>query len=238
MNKNLIKINIALLIIMLVFDVWYMFGGGLFAKTIASMMFVMVGVINFYHCSKNIKNKNNLKFPKWMLVALVFAMIADILIVINFYSGVVLFATAHVFYFISYCKLQNTNFKDLICGVTMSIISLFIIFNIPFIDFGSSLMQIVCSTYAIIISFMVGKAISNLLSEKNNTNKIIVIGSILFFISDFMLMLDVFGNIQVASYLCLGTYYPAQFLLGFSVLIYGNMNISGKIKNIKFFKAS
>lgn len=57
MNKNLIKINIALLIIMLVFDVWYMFGGGLFAKTIASMMFVMVGVINFYHCSKNIKIK-------------------------------------------------------------------------------------------------------------------------------------------------------------------------------------
>ena len=56
MNKNLIKINIALLIIMLVFDVWYMFGGGLFAKTIASMMFVMVGVINFYHCSKNIHN--------------------------------------------------------------------------------------------------------------------------------------------------------------------------------------
>ena len=235
MNKNYIKMNIVLLMIMLVFDVWYMFGGGLFAKSIASIMFVTVGSINLYYCTKN---KNNLNFPKWMVVALVFAMIADILIVINFYSGVVLFATAHVFYFISYCKLQKTNFKDLICGITMSIISLFIIFNIPFIDFGSSLMQIVCSTYAIIISFMVGKAISNLLSEKNNTNKIIVIGSILFFISDFMLMLDVFGNIKVASYLCLGTYYPAQFLLGFSVLIYGNMNISGKIKNIKFFKVS
>jgi uncharacterized membrane protein YhhN len=120
----------------------------------------------------------------------------------------------------------------------MSVTSLLIIFNIPFLDFGSTLMKGVCSMYAIIISFMVGKTISNLLSEKNNTNKIIVIGSILFFISDFMLMLDVFGNIQVASYLCLSTYYPAQFLLGFSVLIYGNMNMSEKIKNIKFFKAS
>ena len=110
--------------------------------------------------------------------------------------------------------------------------------NIPFIDFGSSLMQIVCSTYAIIISFMVGKAISNLLNKKNNTNKIIVIGSILFFISDFMLMMDMFGNIEVASYLCLGTYYPAQFLLGFSLFIYGNINVSSKIKNISLLKIS
>lgn len=235
MKKNYIKMNIALLMIMLVFDIWYMFGGGLFAKSIASTMFVTIGSINLYYCTKN---RNNLSFPKWMLVALVFAMIADILIVINFYSGVVLFATAHVFYFISYCKLQKINIRDLICGVIMSIISLFIIFNIPFIDFGSSLMQIVCCTYAVIISFMVGKAISNLLNNKNNTNQIIVIGSILFFISDFMLMLDVFGNIPVASYLCLGTYYPAQFLLGFSLFIYGNMNISNNIKKVNLFKVS
>jgi hypothetical protein len=50
MKKNYIKMNIALLMIMLVFDIWYMFGGGLFAKSIASIMFVIVGSINFYYC--------------------------------------------------------------------------------------------------------------------------------------------------------------------------------------------
>ena len=235
MKKNYIKMNIALLMIMLVFDIWYMFGGGLFAKSIASIMFVAVGSINLYYCTKN---RNNLNFPKWMVVALVFAMIADILLVINFYSGVALFAMGHIFYFVSYCKLQKICFRDLICGIIMSVISLLIIFNIPFLDFGSALMKGVCSTYAIIISFMVGKAISNLLNKKNNTNKIIVMGSILFFISDFMLMMDMFGSIEVASYLCLGTYYPAQFLLGFSLFIYGNINVSSKIKNISLLKIS
>ena len=101
-------------------------------------------------------------------------------------------------------------------------IALSIILFIPFLDFESQLMLGVCCTYAVIISFMVGKAISNVWQEKNLLNKVIVVGSILFFISDFMLMLDVFGNISTASYLCLATYYPAQFLLAFSLLISGS----------------
>ena len=235
MNKNFVVANVIMLILILIFDVLYMFGGGVIIKSIASIMFVTSGVINLIHCTKN---KTNLKFPIWMIIALTCAMLGDILLVINFYLGTAVFATGHIFYFVSYCMLSKINRKDLICGISIFTFALCIILFVPFLDFGSNFMKGVCCAYAFIISFMVGKAISNLLSEKNNTNKIIVIGSILFFISDFMLMLDVFGNIQAASYLCLGTYYPAQFLLGFSVLIYGNMNMSEKIKNIKFFKAS
>ena len=72
----------------------------------------------------------------------------------------------------------------------------------------------------VIISFMLGKAISNSLRQTNMTNLIIVIGSLLFFISDFMLMLKSFADLPVAGYLCLGTYYPAQFLLAFSLFVY------------------
>ena len=64
-----------------------------------------------------------------------------------------------------------------------------------------------------------------MLKENNPLNKLIVIGSILFFISDFMLMLDVFGNISEAGYLCLGTYYPAQFLLAFSLCVHAGVSI-------------
>ena len=110
------------------------------------------------------------------------------------------------------------------CGISILVFSLAIILFTPFLKFENNFMQGVCCVYAIIISFMVGKAISNLLNEKNSASKIIAIGSILFFISDFMLMLDKFGGISVASYLCLGTYYPAQFLLAFSLFIYSPIN--------------
>ena len=103
-------------------------------------------------------------------------------------------------------------------------------FNSKFLNFESILMKGVCSTYAIVISFMIGKTISNLIKENNITNKVIAIGSLLFFISDLMLMLDVFGGISVSGYLCLATYYPAQFILAFSIFTYANENLYQKWK--------
>jgi len=229
MKKSFITSNAIVLTLMLIFDIWYMFGGGLFAKSIASIMFVIAGLINFNYC---IKNKSDLKFPKWMLVALTCAMLADILLVINFYLGVVVFAIGHVFYFVSYCMLEKFNRKDLICGSGVFAVALSVILFTPFLEFGNTFMKSVCCAYALIISLMVGKAISNLLKEKNAIYMTIVIGSILFFVSDFMLMLDKFGNIPGTSYLCLGTYYPAQFILASSIFIYSAINLLEDKKDV------
>ena len=227
MRKEFLAANAFMLILILIFDVWYMFGGGLFAKSIASLMFVGAGLINLVYCRRK---ETNVKFPVWMMVALTCAMLGDIFLVLNFYLGTALFAVAHIFYFVSYSMLEKVNRRDFIFGLSISVIAISIILWIPFLDFGGAIMQGVCCTYAIIISFMVGKAISNLLKEKNHVNIIIVIGSILFFFSDLMLMLDLFGNIPAASYLCLGTYYPAQFLLAFSLFVYARANTLTKLK--------
>ena len=219
MKKTFITTNAIMLALILIFDVCYMIKGGLFFKSIASMLFVATGFINLKYC---MNNKTNLRFPIWMMVALIWAMIGDILIVTNFILGAAAFAVGHIFYFVAYCMLDKINRRDFLCGISIMAIALSIILFIQFLDFESQLMLGVCCTYAVIISFMVGKAISNVWQEKNLLNKVIVVGSILFFISDFMLMLDVFGNISTASYLCLATYYPAQFLLAFSLLISGS----------------
>ena len=221
MKKSFITANAIMLILILIFDVCYMFSGGLPAKSIASIMFVIAGIINLIYC---IKNKANLKFPKWMIVALTCAMLGDILLVLNFYLGTAVFAIGHIFYFVSYCMLEKINRRDLICGISIFAFALSVILFTPFLDFRSNLMKVVCCVYAFIISFMVGKAVSNLLKEKNSTNKTIAIGSILFFISDFMLMLDMFGNIPGTNYLCLGTYYPGQFILALSLFRYASTN--------------
>ena len=213
MKKSFITANAIMLILILIFDVCYMFGGGLPAKSIASIMFVIAGIINLIYC---IKNKANLKFPKWMIVALTCAMLGDILLVLNFYLGTAVFAIGHIFYFVSYCMLEKINRRDLICGISIFAFALSVILFTPFLDFRSNLMKVVCCVY--------GKAVSNLLKEKNSTNKTIAIGSILFFISDFMLMLDMFGNIPGTNYLCLGTYYPGQFILALSLFRYASTN--------------
>ena len=225
MKKLFMMLNAIMMTFILIFDVLYMVKGGLLLKSIASIMFVVTGIINIIYC---IKNKTNLKFPIWMIIALIFAMLGDILLNINFYIGTIIFAVAHVFYFVSYCMLQKFNSRDILCGVAIFVIALSIILFTPFLNFESNLMKGICCFYALIISLMVGKAISNVLKENNFINIIIVIGSILFFISDFMLLLNKFGNIPGTNYLCLGTYYPAQFLLAFSILTYAGMNFFKK----------
>ena len=58
-------------------------------------------------------------------------------------------------------------------------------------------MEVVCVFYALIISFMLGKAVSNIIRERNILNLLIVIGSFLFFFSDLMLLFDVFANVSI-----------------------------------------
>ena len=144
MRKKFVMANIVTLALILIFDVWYMFGGGLFAKSIASIMFVGAGIVNYLYCAKN---EVDLKFPRWMLVALTCAMLADIILVLNFYLGVAVFALGHVFYFVSYCMLGKINRKDLLCGVGIFTFALSVIQFAPFLDFGSGFMKNVCCGY-------------------------------------------------------------------------------------------
>ena len=200
-------------------DICYISLGGLLAKSLTSAMFVLLGAINFIWLFVS-KNKS-FKFPLIMLVGLVFAMCGDIVLEVEFIVGAVLFAIGHIFYFVAYCFLQKFKWIDLFYGAAIFVPAVIFIVAIPIFDFGGVLMEIVCIVYAIIISCMVGKAISNLVEKKNLQNILIVVGSILFFFSDLMLLLNLFASLPNAvSVLCLATYYPAEILLAFSIFIH------------------
>ena len=148
-------------------------------------------------------------------------MCGDIVLEVEFIVGAVLFAIGHIFYFVAYCFLQKFKWIDLFYGAAIFVPAVIFIVAIPIFDFGGVLMEIVCIVYAIIISCMVGKAISNLVEKKNLQNILIVVGSILFFFSDLMLLLNIFASLPNAvSVLCLATYYPAEILLAFSIFIH------------------
>ena len=209
-------LNIILFIIMMIFDCTYIFTEELLFKTIASTMFVSLGLINFIQC---FKNKKDLEFPIWMLTALIYAMVGDVLLGLHFSIGVIVFGIAHIFYIISYSKLNSFIPRDFFNAAIISIIIplpiIFILLDTVYINI--SLVILGC-IYVVILSGMLGKAISNLVRERNSVNITITIGALLFFISDMCLILNMFGGISFCRYICLITYYLAQFLLSFSLL--------------------
>ena len=65
---------------------------------------------------------------------------------------------------------------------------------------------------------MLGKSIGNLIKNYSIKNLIISIGSLLFFVSDLMLVLNGFLGVgNWASYTCIALYYPALSLLALSM---------------------
>lgn len=218
--KNIfLIINTFLIMGILLGDICYISLGGILAKGLTSGLFVILGLMNLIYLI--VSKRKDLKFPSIMLCGLVFAMLGDIILNIHFIAGALLFAIGHVFYFVAYCFILKFKWIDLVFGFAIFIPSLLFITLVPIFDFGGVLMEIICVVYALVISLMVGKALSNFIREKNTKNLLILIGSILFFFSDLMLLLNVFGSLgKAVDILCLATYYPAEILLAFSIFLH------------------
>lgn len=212
--------NLALALLIWVGDCLYLRYDELWIKSVTSALFVVIGIINLYYYLSNKERK--LKFPILMLTGLTFAMLGDIILEIEFIVGAALFAIGHVFYFVSYAMLEKPKWTDFIYGACIFIPAVLLITLAPIFSFGGILMEVVCCVYAAIISCMVGKAIANFVRERSKLNLIVLLGSVLFFISDLMLLFNVFSSLPYTGAICLATYYPAEILLGFSIFMYAS----------------
>lgn len=228
-KKATLILNIILLLALIAMDVVYILNGGITIKSITSAIFMLIGLLNL---SLAIKEKRDLKFPIIMTVGLLFAMLGDILLEVQFIVGAGLFALGHILFFVSYLFLEKFSWKDLIYGAVIFVPSMLFIVLAPIFSFGGVLMEIVCVLYALIISFMVGKSIANFVRNRSLLNLIIMIGSIMFFLSDLMLLLGRFASLPVVGIICLVLYYPAEFLLAFSMFIYSCFKTNKKEEQI------
>ena len=232
MKKIILALNALVLAAIITLDVFLILEPSLMLKSLSSACFVLGGLINAAYALKAGAGK---KFIVFMLIGLLLAMAGDIVNYNSgdayFITGTALFALAHVFYIISYYFLNRFHITDIIISAIIFVPSVLFITLAPIFSFGGALMEAVCVVYALILSVMVGKALSNLRS-RTDTSIIIAVGSILFFVSDFSLLLNMFGKIHtVPRILCLATYYPAQFILAFAVFVYA-------LKGMNIFKAA
>lgn len=217
MKKAIISLNAVLIAAVCVFNYFYITKDTLLIKSLCSACFAALGVINLIYAEK--RGVKNIRFYVIMACGLVFAMLGDVFLELHFITGALFFALGHVLYFVAYCTVLPFTAFDASVSALIFIAGGGMLTFYPAFDFGDSLMKCICIVYALIISFMVGKAIGNLVKKPGALTVLTAIGSILFLFSDTMLVFDVFkGGWAGFGILCHAIYYPSECFLGASCL--------------------
>lgn len=213
MKKNAIKsANIVLLSCAAICLVCYDIFGGLWLKGVTSSWFVVLGAVNLW-AARHLEWKK-LRFFVLLEAGLFCGMCADVLLGVVFFAGVGVFALGHILYLAAFCCLEKLRGRDLIVSLPAAAVSIFMILGTPWVRVDDPVMRPVVLVYALIISAMLGKAISNLLRQPCTYRWLLAIGSVLFWFSDLMLLIDMFGTPSRMTWiLCSYSYWPAQNLL-------------------------
>lgn len=218
-EKGMLAINGLLIAAIFILNYFYQSNGFDFTlKCICSGGFVLLGIINLAYAL--LTRQPNSKFFIGMAAGLVLAMLGDVTIGYDFIIGAAVFALGHICFVVAYVFLEKMRLPDVVLSGGIFLAAAAFLLFCPLLHFDVPLFQVVCIVYALIISLMLGKAVSNFLRERNAVTGTIAIASALFFFSDLMLVLDWFiGLWDWTSEACMGTYYPALCLLALAMYI-------------------
>ena len=226
MKQKILYINGFFAVLVFVFNFIYLkfaylTENGLMYKSLTVIWFGILAVINAIYVNKTVKTDS--KFAKIMPLGSVSAMLGDIIIGVNFLIGALIFALGHICFILAYMQLQRFNKRDCIISSVIFALSTIFLLSYKAIVFPAEIMKYIAIVYALIISFMLGKSISIFLTERNILTTILLIGSVLFFLSDMILVFECFVGFTWAGKLCMALYCPAECSLAFSVFLYGEM---------------
>jgi len=219
MNKKTVNIiNIILIVIQFALSVVYdRLGNPYVFKSLATGWFLIIAIFNFMVAAKHGNKPKAYKIL--MLIGLMFAAAGDIFLINKetFVLGAALFAVGHVFYLSNFFVLHKFKLRDLFIFGGLFAACLLIILLYPKFNFNGMMPLII--VYALIISAMLAKAISNCFNkEYRKQNVAIAIGALLFFISDVCLLFYMFSGAPIiVDSMCLFTYYTGQGLLASSL---------------------
>ncbi len=211
MKQNLLKpVNIILLACAAVCLVCYDSFGGLWLKGVTSSWFVLLGGINLWAARK----RKPLRFFLLMEAGLLCGMCADVLLGVAFFAGVGVFALGHILYLAAFCALEKFRPGELKAMIPLAVISVFLVTGTPWITVEDPFLQKLLPVYALIIAAMLGKAVSNLICQPSLFRWLLAIGCALFWFSDLILAVDMFGQSSRLTWiLCSYCYWPAQNIL-------------------------
>lgn len=212
-------LNLLVFSAVLVGNYFYQGGGFDFIlKCLCSSGFALMGIINFTYALAS--KQKNVKFYAVMSLGLICALLGDALINSNFVFGAGVFALAHVFFIIGYCFLQKITLRDISLSLILCALGVAFLLLYPDFDFGSDIFKLVCIVYALIITSMLTKSLTNLIHVPSSATLSAFIGSLFFFTSDLMLVFAWFSSAGGwTNHLCMALYYPGVCLIALSTLL-------------------
>lgn len=188
-------------------------------KTTCSLLFLAVAHFARKECQK----ENKTTYFKLMFLGLFFSLLGDVFLVIEgfdifFILGVFSFACAHISYTIAFFQFGKMSKANLILTIIFFSFLLYLMSNKEWVDLGQ--MKPMILGYAVLLSLMAAKSFSALKYYRENPYfvTLTILGAILFFISDCLLLFAFFGK-QDLSYLETinnPIYYVGQGLFGLS----------------------
>lgn len=215
-NLNQKRINWVLLACAMGCLVCYDTFGGLWLKGLTSAWFVALGGVNL-RAARRLPQRAR-QYYALIFAGLFFGMCADVLLGVAFFAGIGVFALGHVLYLAAFYTLEKPHMRDVWIIVPLAAVSMFVVVGTPWITIEDPLLKNLLMGYAVIIAGMLGKAVSNLLGRPTRARWLIAIGCVLFWFSDLMLAIDMFGQSSRLTWiLCSYTYWPAQNLLAHSM---------------------
>lgn len=232
MKKLVILLNAIFVIFTAVMCVVYKNNYQLWLKALTAAGFVAIGAVNFVHTLLSKKKKS---FPLLAFLGLALCMAGDIILFKNFIFGAAVFVLGHVAYICAYCMLKKISVTDITVTAVTAAASLAFIFLCPAFNFGGAVMTGVAAVYALVISVMLGKAVSNFITEKSLLHAVLLLGSLMFFVSDIALAFNVFGGSpNWSNTLCLFTYFPGQCVIALSLYFYNTNEICTQNREVLY----
>jgi uncharacterized membrane protein YhhN len=168
-------------------------------------------------------------FPskKFLLTALLFSWIGDVVLLfadkgeLYFIIGLVSFLFSHIAYIILFSKQlrisSNRNKAIFWVGITAIIVYLMVMLGVLLPRLGA--LKIPVIVYAIVLSTMLLFAFKGYLKWNSPANIYILLGAVVFVISDSILAFDKFYEpLKFSSLLIMSTYITAQYLIVVGIL--------------------
>lgn len=221
-------------------------------KTIASIFFVITSFTSLYYVS-NQSGKFKLFYLLLLCLGLIFGMLGDIFLDFKIYfktlnmrylafegdhdalmiAGMTSFGIGHIFYISSAYLLNKTNVSYLLWSLLIGavLITIIMLLSIKVLKMNFRKFLIPSIVYGFLLGSFVVFSIFNYVNKSTTGNLILLIGSIMFIISDLILSMTYFskeedykkeGILNPESKFMISinhiTYYAAQFLIAISIM--------------------
>ncbi len=195
MKKIIIILNILLMCIMLSADVFYSINQEyIWCKHIGSFCVLAIVFVCLLYAFK-VKKINKFYFVS-IISAIVFSLIADLVILYNITLGFILFVIAIGLFYIAFLNVSKFIKIDLLCGGSIAIPIVSIIVFGQIFGFKNVFIEILIILYAIAFSLLIGKSVINIIKSRKAIETLNFVATILFFISNFVILCHSFSYVS------------------------------------------